>query len=185
MTSTNKPLSQRDTLADGSLHRNLEFKARLLDLGAAIRVAKQLRAMNDGEDLQVDIYYRAPSGRLKLREVDGAEGQIIYYERPDQATERWSHVQIAPVADAVALDRLLGAALGIRGSVRKRRQVWLWNGCRIHLDDVEGLGQFIEFEVLSQGDPVNDHRRMEQLLKAFSLSQHEAIPGSYADLLGL
>jgi predicted adenylyl cyclase CyaB len=174
----------RDHIADGSIHRNLEYKAQLLDLAAAVRTAEELGAVDRGESRQVDTYFHVPGGRLKLRESAGREAQLIAYTRDEQHAERWSSYRVAPISEAAAVHQVLAASLGTRGTVEKLRRVFLWNDCRIHLDVVVGLGQFIEFEVLSQGNPNDDYRRMAALMRAFGLSEEQAILASYADLLG-
>jgi len=124
-------------------------------------------------------------GRLKLRETVGESAELIFYDRPDVGPERWSTFWTSPVADPHSARTLLAAALGIRSTVIKRRQLFTWRQCRIHIDEVEGLGAFIEFEVLSSGDEVEDGDRMVALIDAFGVDVGAAVPGSYVDLLGL
>ena len=66
-----------------------------------------------------------------------------------------------PVADAAGTKRLLGRMLGPRACVRKRREVWLYENARIHLDTVEGLGRFIEIEVVVTGRNASGPRAHE------------------------
>jgi adenylate cyclase class IV len=175
----------REPIADGAIRRNLEFKARLLDLAPALRTAADLGAVDAGELRQIDAYFRVPTGRLKLRESPGREAQLIAYTRSEQPGDRWSSYRVAPLSDPSAVGQVLAPALGVRGTVEKQRHVFCWNDCRIHLDVVVGLGPFIEFEVLSLGDPNHDHERMATLLQAFGLHEEQGIPASYSDLLGL
>lgn len=172
-------------VADGTLRRNLELKARLADPSQGERSAVSLGARSGGLLVQVDTYFNAPSGRLKLREIDGVEAQLISYDRPEDEAQRWSRFRVVAVGDPAATRVLLAEALGLRGTVRKRRHLYLWNDCRIHLDQVERLGSFIEFEVLSQGDDDADRSRMEILRQHFGLQDSDAIRASYSDLLGL
>lgn len=169
-------------IADGRTRQNLEFKGKLEDVGAARSAALRLGAVAAGVLLQKDTYFQVPSGRLKLREIEGEEAQLIHYERPENAASRWSRFTVAPVSDPKAMEAVL-CALGIRAVVSKRRELYLWQDCRIHLDEVEGLGSFLEFEVCSAGDARSDRARMEALLTAFGLTEEEAIRASYADLL--
>jgi adenylate cyclase class IV len=167
---------------------NLELKAFLDNEALAVRIALEtLNARDEGSQVQTDTYFAVPRGRLKLREVTGMgdHAALIYYERPDVEPVRVSRFEYVPVSNAVEIRRLLSLALSVRGTVTKRRHILLWDNCRIHLDNVESLGAFIEFEVCSEGDEADDERRMRILRKAFQVTNVETIGGSYSDMLGL
>lgn len=172
------------TVSDGTARTNLEFKARLSCLEAARRSAAELGAAGPVELFQVDTYFPVPHGRLKLREIRGVECQLIAYDRREDTAERWSLFRVTPVSDARGMKAVLTDTLGRRGVVTKRRQVFLYQDCRIHLDEVEHLGTFIEFEVMSRGAANDDHARLDALKRAFGLTDAEALKASYADLLG-
>lgn len=175
----------KESVADGSTRRNLELKARLADLSQAKVTAQRLGAEEGGLLVQVDTYFTVPHGRLKLREINGTEAQLIAYDRPEENSQRYSQFRVVAVSDPAGMKALLTESLGLRGTVSKRRHLYLWQDCRIHLDEVEGLGSFIEFEVLSQGDGCSDWDRMETLMLRFGLRDSDAIRASYSDLLGL
>lgn len=172
-------------IADGTSRKNLELKARVADLGVAEAQARALGATDGGLLRQVDTYFVAPQGRLKLREINGVEAQLIGYDRPEAGATRWSRFRVVAVADPSGMKALLSEALGLRGVVTKQRHLYLWDDCRLHLDQVEGLGSFIEFEVLSKGDDASDRSRMDALMRHFGLEERDAIRASYSDLLGL
>lgn len=161
---------------------NLEFKAPHRDLAQARACARALGARPEAVLQQTDHYYQAPSGRLKLRVVPAAPAQLIGYARPE-AEVRYSRFRIVEVADAAALDALLADTLGRRVSVIKTREWWSWRECRLHLDEVQQLGAFVEFEVLSAGDRADDAGRLAALLAAFGYTATDGIAGSYVDLL--
>lgn len=169
----------------GESHTNLEFKARLRDLDAARGAAGRLGAVEAGVLDQVDTYFEVARGRLKLREIAGADAQLIHYDRAEDAAQRWSHFRVARVVEPEGMKAVLESACRVRGVVAKRRHLYLWQDCRIHLDRVEGLGDFLEFEVLSEGSACSDWDRMEALMTAFGLKETDAIRASYSDLLGL
>lgn len=171
--------------ADGARRKNLELKAPLADAAAAEALCRSLGAVDGGLLRQLDTYFGAPRGRLKLRELNGIEAQLIGYVRHEAAAQRYSHFRVVSVADPAGMKALLTETMGLRGTVAKRRRLYLWNDCRIHLDQVEGLGSFVEFEVLSQGDEASDRERMAALMGHFGLADHDAIRASYSDLLGL
>ena len=99
---------------------------------------------------QEDIFFNTPQGRLKLRILSEARGQLIYYTRPDQEGPKRSDYHIFQTGDPANLKQVLELAYGIRGVVRKTRYLYLVGQTRVHLDDVEGLGQFMELEVVMQ-----------------------------------
>lgn len=169
-----------------SLRHNLELKARHSDLAAARAAAVALGA-NPGEvEEQADTYFHVKHGRLKLREIAGQAAVLIAYDRPNERTARLSAYHLIPITDPAALKAGLTATLGIRGEVRKRREILLWHNVRIHLDAVAGLGTFIEFEaVLSPADDeVTAGARLAQLGAALGVQPADHLAPSYADLLG-
>jgi adenylate cyclase class 2 len=171
--------------------RNIEIKARCGDLDAARAAAQSLGAEPAGTVNQLDTYFRVPNGRLKLREINGERAELIWYVRPDHADARASDYSIVPVTpDAVgSLKRTLATALTVRGEVRKRRELWLWHNVRIHLDTVEHLGTFIEYEAVigsgEGGDERTAHERLRQLSEVMNVRDEDRLAQSYSDLLGL
>lgn len=164
--------------------RNLELKARCGDLAAIRSVVRQLCGGQGDVELQTDTYFQVPNGRLKLREIDGRPPVLIWYQRPNQSQTRASDYYLVEVAEPVALKTALTGALGLRGVVTKRREIFLWHNVRIHLDDVDGLGKFIEFEAVL--NPANDEavsrQRLEALISKLQLQPSQFVAGSYADL---
>src|SRR4029077_14256098 len=108
-------------------------------------------------------------------------------ERPDRATARICNYQLVPVPDAGALKTALAAALGIRGVVHKRREIYFWHNVRIHLDEVAGLGALVEFEaVLAPEDDENlAQERLEHLRELLGIADGDLLGQSNADLLGM
>jgi predicted adenylyl cyclase CyaB len=170
-----------------SPRRNLERKARCADLAAAGAALRRFGARLEGTQEQTDTYFPAPSGRLKLRVIDGHDAVLIAYARPDDMGLRPSSYHLVAISDPEALQAALAAALGVRGAVRKRRTVWHWHNVRIHLDEVAGLGIFVEFEaVLSETEEEETSRdRLAELGRLLGLTPADDVAGSYADLLGL
>ena len=138
-------------------------------------------------ELQTDTYFRVPNGRLKLREMQGRLPVLIWYRRPDRAEVRASDYQLVPVAEPAQLKAALAGALGLRGLVHKRREIFWWHNVRVHLDDVEGLGTFVEFEAVlgpADGEAVS-LQSLQDLLARLPLNAAASLAGSYADLLGI
>ena len=166
--------------------RNIELKARCADLVAARAAAERIGARFQATLNQIDTYFHVPHGRLKLREIDGGvRAELIGYDRPDDIAARASDYRVVRVTDAADLKASLAAALGVRGEVRKRRDLFLWRNVRIHLDRVEGLGSFIEFEavVSAHDDEPRSRQNLQQLAEALRISDDDRIALSYSDLL--
>lgn len=180
--------------------RNIELKARLHDLAAARETARRLATDCLGIQQQIDTYFQCPEGRLKLREtafldpsasdsplatalVDSSRNELIWYDRPDDFQAKQSDYQLIQVSADRA--RQLKHEMGVRAIVIKRREVFLHRNVRIHLDEVYGLGEFIEFEaVLGWGiDEAAGQTQVAFLQQQFDLSPADLLGGSYADLL--
>ncbi len=127
--------------------RNIEIKARVEDLSAVAGRAAALADTAPEIIEQEDTYFHCPEGRLKLRRFTEETGELIFYERPDASGPRESRYVRSPTAAAATLRTALERAFGIRGVVRKTRTLYLVGATRIHLDEVEDLGSFVEIEV--------------------------------------
>jgi homotetrameric cytidine deaminase len=165
--------------------RNVELKARDPEPERSLERARALGAEDRGELRQRDTYFAAPRGRLKLREQEPGGAELIAYERADAAAARESRYRIAPVEDPAALREALDAALGTVVVVDKRRHLLLWEGVRIHLDRVEGLGDFLELEgVVGAGSDLAGEGALVERLRTELAIPDDAIEATgYADLL--
>jgi predicted adenylyl cyclase CyaB len=168
-------------------NRNLELKARYVDLNAAAMRVHEFGARIAGLEVQVDTYFRVSSGRLKLREINDENAVLIGYVRPDENGARESQYHLVPVADVASMKAVLADALGVRGVVAKRRRIWLWQNVRIHLDEVTGLGSFVEFEavITSPAEELAAPSQLERLSSLLEVRPDDYLAPSYADLLGL
>ncbi len=161
---------------------NLELKSSTDSLAQAHAVALGL-GLRPAEILnQTDIYFDVPHGRLKLRLLAGKTAELIQYDRSDDRTSRWSTYTRHEVRDPGILQAMLSRALGVRGVVRKNRTVYLYETARIHLDSVEGLGDFLEFEIV-ETEENRASALMEKLIINFSIAQMDIIGESYIDLI--
>ena len=163
--------------------QNLELKARISSMSKAIRIARNLRVNFRGTIWQRDIYFNIPHGRLKLRMNRSKSAELIYYSRPNKKGERYSDYCILPVLDANSMDAFCSKAFGRKVVVEKSRKLYLYKNARIHIDNVRGLGYFIEFEVLVLKGKNQAESLMSTLIKHFGINYGEIISGSYEDLL--
>jgi adenylate cyclase, class 2 len=164
--------------------RNLELKARDLDPARSLRACGELGAADRGTLIQRDTYFEVARGRLKLREEPGA-ATLIAYERPDLAGNKESRYRLVAVPEPAAMREALEAALGVTVVVAKTRRLFIHEGVRIHLDRVEGLGDFIEFEAVAEDgdDPGRFAALLDELREAFDIRDEDLVRASYSDLL--
>jgi predicted adenylyl cyclase CyaB len=165
--------------------RNVELKAKVADRA---ELEKRVQALADSGPTvleQEDTFFDVPSGRLKLRVLGGGEGQLIWYRRADAEKPRKSDYTIVPVEHPGALRTVLTDALGVVGTVRKTRTLYTAGRTRIHLDDVEGLGSFVEIEVvLDDADAVVDgEAEARRLMDSLGIREQDLVPVAYVDLL--
>jgi predicted adenylyl cyclase CyaB len=164
---------------------NIEIKARVRDVE---RLHSTARALADGPGQlieQEDIFFHTSRGRLKLRILGEAHGQLVYYERPDGTGPRASHYFISETTDPTAVQQLLAKALGERGVVKKRRWLYWVGQTRIHVDEVQGLGPFMELEVvMGPGQHQAEGEAIAQdLMERLGVRESDLVDVAYIDLL--
>jgi len=165
--------------------RNIELKARDRDPVASLKICRALGAEDCGEIAQRDIYFEVAHGGLKLREEEPGRPHLIQFERANEPQQRESRYRIIELGDGAALRAALAEALGIRGTVVKRRRLLLWRGVRIHLDEVEQLGTFIELEAVAPPDSDLAHERqlVAHLRDALGITDERLVAFGYAEQL--
>ncbi len=169
--------------------RNVELKARDRDPARTLERALALGADDRGEIRQRDTYFPGARGRLKLREQESGGSplwdELIEYSRADSPEARTSTYLRVPVADAAPLREALEAAYGTLVTVTKRRRLLLWQNVRIHLDDVEGLGTYLELEGVAEADSDLSAERVsvEHLRRELGIEDDDLVATSYSDLL--
>ena len=169
--------------------RNIEVKARIDSVDTLLPRAQAVAGAEPEAIHQDDTFFRVPHGRLKLREFVDGSAELIHYHRPDSGEPKASDYVRVPVPDAAALREVLSRGCGVLGRVRKQRWLLLVNDgsfhTRIHLDRVEGLGDFMELEVVLQGgqSDADGAAVAERLMAALELQDAPRLVGSYFDLL--
>jgi homotetrameric cytidine deaminase len=165
--------------------RNVELKSRDPDPARTLELALALGAGDEGEIVQRDSYFGGSRARVKLREQTPGEDELIAYRRPDDDEARVSEYLRVAVPDAGALREALDSAYGTSVVVAKRRRLLLWEGVRIHLDEVEGLGSYMELEALAPRDEDLEPARAKvaKLRAELQIDDANLVAGSYSDLL--
>jgi predicted adenylyl cyclase CyaB len=158
----------------------IELKATLRSLTTARDKINAMGARKQGTYRQVDTYFNVQTGRLKLREVDGEPtAKLVYYEREDVPDLKRSDILILDTTDT--LKAILQRSLGVKVTVTKQREIYQHQGTQIHLDDVEDLGTFIEFERPITDLP-EDRETLKELMEKLEIRPGDLITGSYSDL---
>ena len=165
--------------------RNIEIKARIESVEAWLPKARAVADSGPNRILQDDTFFDCPSGRLNLRSFSATDGELIFYRRPDCAGPKESFYSLAPLGKPELLREVLNLAYGQIGRVRKTRHLFLAGRTRIHLDRVEGLGDFLELEVvLSEGEPAEAGTKVAmELLGKLGISNESLVAPAYIDLL--
>ena len=164
---------------------NVEIKAKC---GNPYGIRNYLLANNaefKGVDEQVDTYFNVRNGRLKLREGN-IENNLIFYERVNQAGPKNSHFHLVKVKDEKAMKEILTKSIGVKTVVKKKREIYYISNVKFHVDEVPGLGSFIEIEA---GNILAD-LSMEQLkeqcdfyMLEFGIEKEDLVEVSYSDMV--
>jgi len=165
--------------------RNIEIKARSSDVASQQRIASRLADSAPVLLEQEDTFFHVPRGRLKLRAFGDGTGELIEYERVDSPEAKQSTYIRSPVYEPHSLKAALAAALGVRAVLKKRRMLFLTDQTRIHLDEVEGLGWFVELEVVLGPDQSETEGRAiaDRLMSELGIQASDLVAGAYVDLL--
>ncbi|KAK6732663.1 hypothetical protein RB195_016808 [Necator americanus] len=170
--------------------RNVEIKAKVRDRQEIIQLAKELTNEDPTLLKQHDIFYNSPQGRLKMRTVEEngvVRTELIWYERPDVAGPKLCNYSKFDVpADVLSsLKETLRCSMGMKGEVKKVRSLFIFERTRIHIDNVEGLGDFMELEVcLRDSESVSDGELVaNEITQKLGVLDEDLLEGAYMDLL--
>ncbi|WP_435102069.1 class IV adenylate cyclase [Arhodomonas sp. AD133] len=165
--------------------QNIEIKAQARNFSAQSQAAAAMADQPVSVLHQVDTFFHAPHGRLKLREFGDGTGELIHYERPDRTGPAASAYVLHPTVAPDSLKDALTNALGVRAVVEKRRTVYRAGQTRIHLDEVAGLGRFIELEVVLRDEQSADDGMVvaERVMSMLGIDESELVSEAYVDLL--
>lgn len=166
--------------------RNVELKAVDPEPDRSLEICHALGAVDRAVIRQRDTYFHVGRGGLKLREESPGRPHLIQFQRPDRPEQRQSSYRIVVVEDAETARAALATALGIAGVVVKRRHLFLWKQVRIHLDEVDGLGHFIELEAVApaQSELTAEHRLIAELRERFAITDDRLCAEGYLALTG-
>jgi predicted adenylyl cyclase CyaB len=162
---------------------NIEIKANCPDQESVRKVMKELNADHRGTDHQVDTYFNVTEGRLKLREGN-IENNLIYYRRSDEEGPKRSDVILYPAAKDPGLKKILEGTLGIKVVVDKIRDIYFVDNVKFHIDEVKGLGSFVEIEAIGEhGEEDKLSEQCKHYMQLLNITDDQLLSVSYSDLL--
>ena len=166
-------------------HLNVEIKAKCRDPKSIREYLLERRADYKGLDLQTDTYFNVPTGRLKLRQGN-IENNLIYYNRNDQPGPKSSKFSLVKVVDVKGFKQVLEESCGIKMIVTKMREIYYLENVKFHIDEVPGLGNFVEIEAGNILADKSEKELLEQCyfyLREFEIKESDLIAESYSDML--
>jgi len=163
---------------------NIEIKAKVNNPACLQQIVESI-GQEQGRIRQEDTFFAATHGRLKLRQFSPDHGELIGYERPDNRGPAESRYRVSKTHDPKGLCTILRSALGDEGIVCKVRHLFLVGQTRIHLDQVEGLGHFVELEVvLKDGQSSEEGVKVaHDLMTRLGIQAQDLLEKAYIDLL--
>ncbi len=167
------------------MNTNIEIKAKARDFLKQKNLAQNLADTAEQLIYQDDTFFDVLKGRLKLRIFSPTKGELIYYQREDSKPPKRSNYCISETNNPYTLKEALSLALPVRGSLRKKRHLFLAGQTRIHFDEVESLGNFIELEVvMKDNQPADEGLKIaDDLMKKLEIRNADLINCAYIDLL--
>ncbi len=164
--------------------RNVEIKARAANFDEIRAKAEDIVPQSDVIK-QRDVFFKVPKGRLKLRFLQDRPSKLIFYDRPDQAGPKLSDYRIAEIDKPDELEGVLGLAYGVMGVVEKTRFLYLIGQTRLHLDEVAGLGRFVELEVVLEDDQTAEQGQeiAKELMRKLAINDEGLIECAYMDMI--
>ncbi|NPA47563.1 MAG: class IV adenylate cyclase [Thermococci archaeon] len=162
----------------------IEVKFRV-DFEAMRRKIEELGAGFVREEIQEDVYFNVPlPNLLRVRKVENLGKAFLTYkliEDPGRNEEFDEiEVEVSDFDDTVEILRRLGYKEDV--IVRKRRLVYKLGRVTFELSDVEGLGGFLDIEVM--GDDVSEAKELIwETASRLGLGREDVEPRLYRELL--
>lgn len=166
-------------------HVNIEIKARCENPEKIREFLQSQNAEFKGTDYSIDIYFKVKSGRLKLRKGN-IENYLISYSREDKFGPKQSNVSLFETSKESNLEELLTNTLGVLVKVKKRREIYFIDNVKFHIDDVKGLGSFVEIEAIDCAEGIGKEELLQQCnkyMESFGIKKEDLVDCSYSDLL--
>lgn len=166
-------------------HTNIEIKARCTEPEKIRKLLIGRGADFKGVDNQTDTYYKVPKGRLKLRQGN-IENSLIFYKRPDQAGPKQADVRLFMLDKESALSEVMSSALEVLVLVKKKREIYLLENVKFHIDEVDSLGSFVEIEAIDAQGRIGTEKLTQQCaeyVQLLGITKDKLVSNSYSDML--
>ena len=166
-------------------HINIEIKAHTTDPDRIRDFLITNHAEFRGTDHQIDTYFKVPTGRLKLREGN-IENYLIFYHRPNQLGSKQSDVILYKTKPGSPIKQILTQSLGVLVVVDKKREIYFIDNVKFHIDQVTGLGSFMEIEAIDTNGDIGRDKLLEQCqhyMRALDVAEQDLITNSYSDMM--
>jgi len=164
---------------------NIEIKAKCPDPAGIRNILLNRKADFKGSDHQIDTYFKVKTGRLKLREGN-IENGLIYYEREDNTLPKQSNYLLHKINPDNNLKDILFKVFEVLVIVDKQREIYYISNVKFHIDEVKGLGSFVEIEATDTGG-INENNVLKeqcsQYMKLFEIDKENLVSCSYSDMI--
>jgi adenylate cyclase class 2 len=167
------------------MHLNVEIKARSNNAEEIRQWLLANGADFKGTDNQTDTYFNVSNGRLKLRQGN-IENSLIHYVRSNQAGPKDSHVTMSKLANGTDMKQVLLKVFDVLVEVVKQREIYFINNVKFHVDEVVGLGHFVEIEAIDFDGSIGKEKLLsqcQQYMASLKILDSDLIEVSYSDLL--
>lgn len=170
------------------MSQNIEIKASVGDFNQIIDKLSSIESRHIGTLFQHDTFYKMPFAKFKVRRFSDGSSELIFYRRSSSKGPKKSKYYRFNLNKQVRqILRPVSRLWPKKGDVVKTRELFIYGETRIHLDQVEGLGEYIEFEVVLDKDDRSSleygQEKAKFLMKALGVKEHDLIKEAYVDLL--
>jgi adenylate cyclase class 2 len=168
----------------------MELKMQVDDLAPIRSRLDALGAMFSRRTAERDIYFNAPDRDLGARDealrirYSDAEAVITYKgpKRKDLAFKAREEMATTVGEGRVLEEILIRLGFFRVAAVEKVRENYQYRGATISLDEVGGLGPFIEIEVMAEGDYSQAQTRIDEIQNELGLEGGIPLLTSYLEI---
>ena len=161
--------------------KNLEVKIQVDSFLDTLDTLKLHRIKEEKVLEQTDVYYQNDNMKVKLR-IENGQNWLIKYLRDETGKDRWSSYELLKL-EGENPRKYLSDLLSEKTVVNKQRKLYIYENTRIHLDEVENLGNFIELETVVTGGDSEAKAEFEEVVELLNLDLTKQIKCGYKELI--
>jgi predicted adenylyl cyclase CyaB len=161
---------------------NFELKTRISDCEKIVKKIMSIGAIYKETMNQIDYYLQTGVNKEKIREINNQEIYFISYKRLETKGKKDSNYTIKTLS-------LEQKELFLRNNsplciVNKVRHLWIYKNTRIHIDNVNNLGDFMELETVIKNISKNQgFDEFNEIVSKLKIDLDKTEPYSYSDLI--